>query len=125
MKEKDITPKILQTIRDDKRFGSGLYEIKLARGATLRKGELKEHQYRALWIARNKEMYFKIPDCGYSNPADAFVMKKAEAWLVICFMGKQKAHEVWALSVDDIPEEGKCAIKIEEARRVGVKIYPL
>ena len=74
MKEKDITPRILQSIRDDERFLNCLVEIKKCDGWTLGKSELKEHQRRALTLS-GERMYFKIPDCGFQNPVDAFILK--------------------------------------------------
>lgn len=119
MKEKDITTKVLKALRNDDRFGSGLYELKMARGKTLPAGALAEHQYHALGAACEK-MYFKIPDVGYQNPADAFILKGAEGWLVIWFQLGVREHEVWALPYSKIPM-GK-SIGISYAIENGIEI---
>ncbi len=121
MLERSITGKVGQALRDDKRFWSCAVEVKMVHGKTLRKGELKEHQYRALGIAHESGLYYKIEDGGYGQkPFDIFVLKFVESFLVIWFQIEARKHEVWAIPFKWIPEEGKEKITIEEARRKGL-----
>lgn len=119
MLEKKITPRILQSIRDDVRFGTGLYEIKVAKGNTLYKGQLKEHQWRALTLAHTHAIYFKIPDVGYQNPADAVILKKTEAYLVVYFPVKPRA-EIWAVPIKEMPIGA--SLTIARARSIGINV---
>ena len=119
MLEKKITPAILKSIRDNPEFHSGLYEIKVAK-KTMYASQFPEHQRRALTLAKEKAIYFKIPDSGYQNPADAFVLKKSDAYLVIYFSVKPKA-EVWAISIEKIPM-GIGNIGIDFARENGTRV---
>lgn len=81
MKEKDITPKILKWCRDH--IGTCAVEVKYCKGGTLPKDALKEHQYTALKIAAGPGMYFKIPDLGYQNPFDGFVLRGVPAYVAV------------------------------------------
>lgn len=116
MLEKKITPSILKTMRDDPRFSSCLVEVKVSRGKTLPKTALKEHQRHALEVATNSSMYFKIPDLGMQNPVDAFILKKAQSYLVIYYEIKPKP-ETWVLRVQDIPDG---SISIDYCRENGM-----
>ena len=119
MNERAITGKLLSALRDDGRFGSCAVEIKVARGRVLHKGALKDHQRRALMIAHERELYWKIADDTHGQkPFDGVVLKKVEAYLVIRFEIRPKA-EIWALSIDTVPEG---AVSIEFARERGMRI---
>ena len=121
MIERTITGKILSHMRDDPRFGSCAVEIKVARGPTLYKGQLKEHQWRALTLAHTHVVYWKIGDGGYGQkPFDAFVLKKSDAYLVVYFEVKPKA-EIWAISIEKISTG--IPIGINFARKEGVRVF--
>lgn len=113
MKEREITGRVLVAMREDARFGTCAVEIKLVKGTTLPKSALKEHQRRALLIANTGVMYHKIVDAGYQNPFDAVILKKTEAYLVIWYQTKEKAHEVWAIPIADVPDG---SIRLDVAR---------
>ena len=117
MLEKNITPSILKKMRDNPQFGSCLIEVKVSKGKTLPSTALKEHQRHALEIATNGSMYFKIPDAGWQNPCDSFIMKKAQSYLAIYF--DLTPPETWVLKIQDVPET---SINIDYCRKVG---YPL
>ena len=102
MKERDITAKVLKSMRDDPRFGTCAVEIKIVHGKTLNGGALKEHQFRALTIANKDRMYHKIVDAGYQNPFDAVVLKHVDAYLVIYF--DTKPVNVWAIPIAKVTE---------------------
>jgi len=121
MKERELTGKVLATIRDDPRFASCAVEVKLARSATLHKGELKEHQYRALMLARHSAIYWKIADTSFVQlPFDGFVLKQAEAYVVIVYAIKPK-REIWAIPIDNFPPD-RGQFKLGQAREVGVRL---
>lgn len=116
MLEKKITPKILKSMRDDPRFGSCLVEVKVSKSHTLPSTALKEHQRHALEVATTSEMYFKIPDGGFQNPVDAFILKKAQSYVVIYY---EKTHEAWAIPVQDYPLG---SVSVDYAREKGLEI---
>lgn len=67
---------------------SGAYEIKHTRGKdSFRLNELREHQLDALLAAESLHGFaYKIPDDGIAyKPFDLFFMKRANAYVVICF----------------------------------------
>ena len=104
-------------MRDDPRFASCLVEIKVSKGKTLPKTALKEHQRHALTIATNGAMYFKIPDAGFQNPVDAFILKHQQSYLVIYF--DLKPPETWVLRIQDVPDG---SVSIDLAKRVGLPL---
>jgi len=103
-------------MRDDPRFGSCLVEIKVSKNKTLPSTALKEHQRHALEVATNSEMYFKVPDAGFQNPADSFILKRAQSYLVVYF---EKTKEVWALKIQDVPPG---SVSLDLATERGLKI---
>lgn len=120
MKERAITGKILSSIRDDARFGSCAVEVKVARGSTLYKGQLKEHQWRALTLANTHAVYWKIGDEGYGQkPFDGFILKKTEAYLVVYFPVKPRA-EIWAVPIKEMPIGA--SLTIARARSIGINV---
>lgn len=141
MKERAITGKVLSAIRDDVRFGSCAVEVKVARSKKLAGREIKDHQRRALWLARGSRMYYKIGDDSMgAKPFDGFVLKGSEAYVAIWFEGglsegkKKKGEsaggrensEVWVLSVEDVPavdsEFGGGNITLDYAREKGMRL---
>ena len=108
---------ILKSMRKDSRFDSCLVEIKVSKNATLPSTALKEHQRHALRIATESAMYFKIPDAGYQNPVDAFIMKKAQSYLVVYY--EKPAVECWAVPIQNVPEG---SMHIDHARGGGLRV---
>lgn len=47
-------------------------------------GKLKDHQHKALIQVQKGAFEYKIVDTGRRNPFDAFILKKAHAFLVVC-----------------------------------------
>jgi len=61
---------------------TGLFELKITKGA-LPFSAVAPHQVEALLNAKHSCLYYKIPDVGYQNPADAFGLCGEEAYVVI------------------------------------------
>jgi hypothetical protein len=119
MLERTITGKILKAMREDKRFKSCAIEIKVAKGKTLYKTQIADHQRRALELSYRSAIYFKIPDGGFSqSPFDGFILRNSGAWLVIYYEIRPKA-EVWAIHIKDL---GDGSVGIDEARSKGLKV---
>lgn len=51
-------------------------------------GKIYPHQIIALKQVRDGKFSYKIPDSGFRNPFDCVVLKKADAFLVICDKNK-------------------------------------
>lgn len=119
VKERAITGEIGKRMRDDPRFGSCAVEVKVCKGKTLGRGALKEHQRRALEIAARGALYFKISDESYGQkPFDLFVLKKSEAYVVVCFEGSLK--KCFAVEIEKFPSNE--SLTLDEAERVGQKL---
>ena len=120
-KEANITPRILQAILSDSRFTSCPIEIKVTKGNSLYKGQLKSHQRVSLMQSFDpfgKGFKHKLSDIGrIEMPFDAVIFKKSQAWLVIWY---EKYKECWAISIEKVKED---KIHIKLAREIGLKIY--
>lgn len=60
-------------------------EIKATNKNTIPKKALQDHQRRALLDAKGAGIVHKIADAGRKNPFDAFMLYKADAFVVACF----------------------------------------
>jgi len=75
--EYEITPLILKWFEDN-------YPKSVALEIKIKGNKLLPHQVAALkkvWLGC---FSYKIPDMGRQNPFDAFVLKKADAFVVVC-----------------------------------------
>ena len=68
---------------------TAVFELKISRGASLPYRDVKEHQENALYTAKHGSVVYKIPDTGYQNPFDSFMMVEVPAYIVIMFRAKQ------------------------------------
>src|SRR3990167_2011484 len=86
MKESDFQSRFGQWLQH--RFkGSGIFELKLCKGTSLPYEAVKDHQIAALLAANNNErgLYFKMPDCGWTNPCDCYILRQTPAFVVVMF----------------------------------------
>lgn len=124
MKEKDITREVLEIARAE--LGdSAAIEIKLCKGTSLSFSALAEHQEKALWHAKHSVLVFKIPDMGYQNPFDAFLLKETLGMVVVVFYEPRKLCEAYFIDIDAwIAERETCGRKsltLERAREIGMR----
>lgn len=63
--------------------------------------DLSAHQKRNLLSVKQRKLYFKIPDAGWENPFDAFVLSAALAYVVVSWDGK----ECYFIDIEDWAEE--------------------
>lgn len=112
MLERHITPSILKSMRDNPVIPSCLVEIKVAKKKFYLK-QLKEHQRNALEQA-SKKLYWKIPDCGFQNLSDSFILKNAIGYLAIYF----DKNNCYAIPIEKV----KGNLSSEEAKELGIKI---
>ena len=65
---------------------NALLELKVSKTDSLPFSRLEDHQFSALKAAKHNRLFFKIPDGSMGRlPADAFMLAKSEAWIVIMF----------------------------------------
>lgn len=84
MKEKDFQTSFNHWCR---RYwnNTAVFELKFARGKSLPFDALAEHQENALYASKHNKVIHKIPDAGYQNPFDSFVLVGVEAYVVVAF----------------------------------------
>lgn len=80
---------------------SAVFELKSARGSSLPFLALKEHQEQALLHAKHNKIYFKIPDVGFQNPFDCFVVVAVPAFVVI----RYGSGRFYIIDIDDFVKE--------------------
>lgn len=80
-----------------KEVGSAAFELKSTKGSSLPFSDVQPHQIDALWNAKHKQIYFKIPDVGFQNPFDCFLLDEARAFVVI----RYGSGHWYAIDVDD------------------------
>lgn len=121
-KEAGVTARIFQALLDDPRIPSCPVEIKYARGKTLYKGSVKQHQYNFLTKATSSRgIYHKMSDIAMiQQPCDGFLFKKADAYVVIYYELPDEKHEIWAIHIAKVPDGTK--IPLAQARDVGLRI---
>ena len=70
---------------------SSAFELKITKGNSLPFKAVKEHQRHALLVAKHKKLIWKIPDAGFQNPFDSFMLTHVCSYVVIMFnTGKDK-----------------------------------
>lgn len=72
------------------------FELKFAKEKSLAFSRLEEHQRNALFQTKHNKILYKIPDAGYSNPFDGFMLAKANAYVVVMFYvhGQKKFYMI-------------------------------
>lgn len=88
--EASVTPKVLAWFRTQKHICSCAIEIKATTGNKIRENALQPHQKQALLAAKHGVIVHKIADNRTRLPFDAFMLTKAESYVVACFT----AHRV-------------------------------
>lgn len=86
-KEAKITPKVFAWLEKN-------YPHSCAVEVKIKGSELKPHQKIALSQVDKGNFSYKIPDMGRSNPFDGFVLKNADALVVVCEGRKCQVEDV-------------------------------
>ncbi len=60
------------------------YSKSVAVEVKMKGGKVKDHQSAALSEVARGVFQYKIPDMGRTNPFDGFVLKNADAFIVVC-----------------------------------------
>ena len=76
------------------------FEIKVTAGFSVPFSDVQPHQVGALLQVRNNFFSFKIPDAGYQNPFDMFVMANQRAYVVVAFLTPRKPASVWLVDIN-------------------------
>jgi len=76
------------------------YEIKVTTDSSIPFSAVKEHQIGALEQVKHGMFSQKIPDAGWQNPFDLYVLCKQEAYVVVAFLTPRKPSQVWIIDID-------------------------
>lgn len=115
--EASKTSKLMQWLRSDLcPIGTCAIEVKVVKGKKYYANQLKEHQIRALYLTKYKKLCHKIPDAGYQNPFDIFILKEQPAYVALlvdksCYILDYE-HATKNLDVVDIVKLAKFSCKI-------------
>lgn len=127
MRECNITASVLCALSKEFHHSCAV-EIKVCKKETFSFSSLLPHQERALWLANGeKGIYFKIPDCGYQNPFDGFIMKSIDAGIAIVFNTSIRGEkECWFIPIEkwflvkNISR--RKSLTLQDAKIYGIKI---
>jgi hypothetical protein len=75
------------------------YEIKVTDTNSMPFSMVKDHQIEALLAVKNGTFMYKIPDAGWQNPFDMFVMQRQPAYVVVAFTDLKPMH-VWVIDIE-------------------------
>lgn len=75
---------------------TGLYELKQTKTGSLPFSSVAPHQIDALLNAKRGALWFKLPDMGYQNPADAVGLVGVPSFVVIKF-----SKNFYGIDIDD------------------------
>jgi len=122
MKEKDFQTHFNKWCKHYVQYTSA-FELKVSKGKSLPFNALQEHQKNALLIAKHGVLVWKIPDAGYQNPFDSFVMRGVGAYVVIAFRDQKKVF--YLIDIDDWCNEEKISKRksITEERAEELSTY--
>jgi len=74
-------------------YKTAVFELKVTPTNSIPFDAVKEHQANALYAAQHGNIVMKIPDCGYQNPFDSFMMVMVPAYVVIMFRSKERGQK--------------------------------
>ena len=108
MKEKNI-----QTLFGKQNKVHGVFELKLCKGKSIRWDAVKDHQIKALMMAKSEDgLYYKIPDSPVSQtsevtrfttrkPFDCFFVSSFPAYVVVCWYVPRKRKTLYYIDAYD------------------------
>jgi penicillin-binding protein-related factor A (putative recombinase) len=105
MKEKHIQTLLGKHIKENPPEITTVYELKLCKGNAVPFNSVKPHQIEALVNATSSGIYWKLPDMaaksGFSHPKpfDCLIVKRAKAFVVVCFYEPRKKKELMFINV--------------------------
>lgn len=79
---------------------SAAFELKVAT-VSLPFSDVQPHQVAALWHVKHRKLYFKIPDAGYQNPFDSFILASMPAYVVV----RYPSRAFYLIDIDDFIHE--------------------
>ncbi len=101
---------------------SAVFELKASKSNSLPFNSLKEHQANALYACKNNKIVWKIPDAGFQNPFDSFVLKEVHAYVVVMF--NTKSDDFYMIPIENWTKEAESSerksITKEKAQEIGV-----
>lgn len=102
---------------------TGAFELKHSDTDSLPFDAVKDHQEQALFQAKHGIFSYKIPDTGFRNPFDMFVLAGVPAFIVIVFSGNSGIF--YMVDIDAWLNEKQASARksLTEARaaEIGVK----
>jgi hypothetical protein len=105
------------------RFGSCCFELKISKTNSIPFSKFAPHQIRALDLAQNKSLYFKIPDVSLSpSPFDCFCLHGASSFAVVMFeCDKRGQKDFYIIDIEQMKSEMKFnkSLKLERMPAIG------
>jgi hypothetical protein len=128
-KEKDFQTKFNKWLMHNWSVGgvSGAFELKLEKGKSLPFSAVKDHQERALSLAKHHGLVYKIPDGNFEQkPFDVFILSQAAAFVVLQFY-RHGQKEFIMINIDNWLKEKatskRKSLTEERAKEIGTTFY--
>jgi hypothetical protein len=123
MKEKDFQIKFGHWLRNSNFSATAAFELKICKSKSLSFNAVKEHQVNALYLAKNRKLFYKIPDEGLSlKPFDCIILNGAQAYVVVQFYARGQ-REFVMIDVDswiaEIRESTRRSLTESRAKEIG------
>ncbi len=124
MKEKDFQTLFNRWLKHSWSDGSAAFELKIVHGSSLPFDSVKPHQADALFLAKHHVLIHKIPDLGSLNPFDCYILKDADAYVVVMFY-ERGAKTFYMIDIDDWINEtitsNRKSLTQERAKEIGIE----
>ena len=127
MKEKDFQTKFNRWCQYHIKTSSA-FELKLSKTKAIPFSSVVEHQLNALLIAKHHSLAYKIPDCGFQNPFDSFVLVGVPAYIVVMFYARGQ-REFFLIDIDtwikEVKTSDRKSLTEDRAREIGKSYFLL
>lgn len=101
LKEKDFQTKFNKWVK----FAwttTAAFELKVSSTSSLPFNHVQPHQEAALVAAKHAKCIFKIPDAGWQNPFDSFILTNAGAFIVVMYHSKLRGRKEFVMIDIDV-----------------------
>lgn len=105
-------------------YKTAVFELKISDGKSLPFSDVADHQISSLYAAKHGNLVMKIPDTGFQNPFDSFMMVMVPAYVVIMFKAQERNRKEFIMvDIDTFCEEKRISdrksLTEDKAKEIG------
>ena len=102
---------------------TGPIEVKVSTGHRIGRSQFSEHQIRALNLAKNSKVVWKIPDLGMLNLFDVVFYAKTPAFVCLVFFVETDKEVFYMVDIDTFNKEMGTSIAESRCREISTPLY--